>query len=720
MTPRRTCARRIGTFLAVAALAGGLLLPSAAGATTQPLNDQSVTVRVLDVSPSTPTPSDNPQKLTITIGLDNTTDQTLANLQIHADRGDPIDSQVALDAAMARPKAPSPNLVAPVNPDTPVTTSLAARASTSVTYTTTTGVANGSVGMCLCHDAIYPIYLTVHYQDVNLGDTIVGTAQTYVPAFGLATPQPEQVTWVWPIIDRPHRLTSDTVFTDDDLTTSVTTGRLDRVLRVVEQVAGQVPMTLVLDPDLIDELQVMSTGTYEVTGPDGKIQAGTGGAAAAAWLLRLRTVLTAHPDLQVEFTPFADPDIESLTRTGLKWTVGMSTAAANRVSAALGGRVPTSRLSWPAGETLSGDTLDAVHSYGASTVILSDRSLSAGASPRREALAPLQTSTGPITVAVTSTSVENLVDDVLSVGGSGAAALPKLVAQVALLPAALPEQSHYVLVTAPRYIDPAPDVAVRAIRETAHTFWSKPITLGSAEQSVQAVNHGTLVPRATGSALPTTLITTAMRINSTLPALTSMLEPADANRVLSGFPAGVQRAESSAWRDAPALGAQYADQLGRSVDAVESGVSIVKPSSGTYTLASENSPLPIAITNRLDYAVHVRVQVTAVNGLPGVSARDIGQRVVAPHSTVTLHIPITVQRTGRFQVQAQLFTPNDMRLGSPVYLSIHSTALGTIGVVITVVAAAVLVLALLVRIFRRLRGRGRPTPAEAPASAVVS
>jgi hypothetical protein len=59
-------------------------------------------------------------------------------------------------------------------------------------------------------------------------------------------------------------------------------------------------------------------------------------------------------------------------------------------------------------------------------------------------------------------------------------------------------------------------------------------------------------------------------------------------------------------------------------------------------------------------------------------------------------------------VQAALFTPNNFQLGVAVNLSVHSTALGTIGLIITIVAGAVLVLALLVRLIRRLRN---PAPA---------
>jgi hypothetical protein len=107
------------------------------------------------------------------------------------------------------------------------------------------------------------------------------------------------------------------------------------------------------------------------------------------------------------------------------------------------------------------------------------------------------------------------------------------------------------------------------------------------------------------------------------------------------------------------------------------------------------------------------VQVTAANGVPGFTASDVGKQTVAPHSKLTLHIPTHVQRTGRFVVQATLLTPGNEQLGTPVYLSVHSTALGVVGVIITITAAAVLVLALLIRFLRRLRNP-RPVPGTEP------
>src|SRR5581483_1985949 len=110
-------------------------------------------------------------------------------------------------------------------------------------------------------NAIYPLYVTAHTMDVTGSDVTIGVTQTYLPVFDNPSQvAPMQVSWIWPILDRPHRLTDETtagqppLFVDDELSESITSGRLSRVLDVLVRVAGQVPMTVVIDPELIDEL----------------------------------------------------------------------------------------------------------------------------------------------------------------------------------------------------------------------------------------------------------------------------------------------------------------------------------------------------------------------------------------------------------------------------------------------------------------------------------
>ena len=711
----RAAALTLATLVVLSSAGAGQVASAA-----EPLSDKSVTVKVLSVTPSTPKPTQTPARLTVRLQLANTTDQTLPDVEISAERGNPINSEKALDSAIAKPTPGDPNLVSPIttlNGD-PVKTSIPARGAVTVAFVTTTSVVfGGPTGLCLCHDSIYPLYFRAVDVTPDGTTTLVGTAQTYVPAFGVSPPALVHVSWVWPILDRPHRLFGDTTFLDDDLATSVSVGRLDRVLQVLQDVGHTVAMTVVIDPELIDELAVMSTGKYTVRTRTSVGQvtevSGTGQAAATRWLARLRAVLDSSPGIDAQATPFADPNIDSLSRNGLPWTLALPPAGQARVLTALGGRVLNTTFSWPPDESLGTAGLDAVQAAGATTVLLNDKELPAD-SPTPNALAPVSTSGGPLTAAITSTAIQHWVTPVLSIGGTGLTDLPKLVSQVAIRAATDPTVTHFVVISAPRYVDPAPAIATAAIHATTRTIWSTSTSIAAAEQTFQPVDRGApIAPTAPVHDLPQSILDVAQRVTTSVASLRSMFADATDSALLDTFPPAAQRAASAGWGNVPPGSVSLASALDAQLDALENGVFIVKPANGTYTLASQNAPLPITINNTLGAPVMVRVTVSTVNDQPGFHAEEPDVQTIPAASKVTLRVRVHVQRTGRFQVEAQLWTPIARPLGAPVELSIHSTALGTIGVVITAIAAGVLVLALVVRVTRRLRA-GKPPAAETP------
>jgi hypothetical protein len=75
-------------------------------------------------------------------------------------------------------------------------------------------------------------------------------------------------------------------------------------------------------------------------------------------------------------------------------------------------------------------------------------------------------------------------------------------------------------------------------------------------------------------------------------------------------------------------------------------------------------------------------------------------------------VPTHVDRVGLIPIAVSLRTPDGLKLGKSMPLTIRSTALGTIGVVITIVAGCVLALALIIRFTRRMRARGRAQPTQ--------
>ncbi len=711
---------RFGVLLVAAALVvvapavGAFPIESAAArATTTPLSGVSVTMTIDDVSPNTPVAGYTKRPLTVLLSLHNNTARTL-RVQVTADRGDPIGSQAALDLAIARPKAPSADLVAHVIArPRPVT--LLAASTAEVVFTTTTNIPRDA-GICLCHDAIYPLYFTARTTSGQPG-TVVGATQTYLPVFGTTRPRPVLVSWLWPLLERPHRLsepaTGQQVFLDDRLAADVATGgRLDRMLRVVERVATRVDLTLVIDPELIDELAVMSTGPYVVPSATGNGNVpGIGGTVAAEWLQRLRTVLDRNPRTELDFIPFADPDIAALSEKGLPWRMDSPDARSRaRVRAALGGRTPLHDIAWPAGPSIDATTLNALVRRGTRTVLV-HAGFVGGRAPRAttDALSPLRPATRRVLAAVTSPGIERAVNRVLAPGGPGIGELPQLVSQVAIRAVQRPAESHFVVIAPTRYVNPDPATAARAILTTAFASWSRPLALRAATKAVTPVERVLLRRQHTVAALPEASLTSVGFVDRSLPGMRSMFSRADEATLLGPLPAALQRSTSLAWTGDARRSIQQSGALAGQVRRLLNGVSLVEPAGNkTYTLTATDSSVPITVKNNLAVDVHVRISAHAANGLSGFAADRVRVQTIPAGNVQQVSIPTHIVRTGRIDVVVELASPSGLQLGVARVLKVRSTALGTVGVAITTGAGIVLVLALMVRAVGYLRRRNQP------------
>lgn len=717
---------------ALVALIGSATLGGTQQAHAQPaLNGKSVTVTVANMTPTTPTDAAKPHPLTITLQLTNNTDETLYHVRVDVERDAPVAQESLLEQLMDHPRPSSdPNQLSQLT-GVPVPEPLPPHGTESIDYKTTTSSVNDQKSVCLCHTAgVYPLNFTAYAAaSPDAGVVPVGFGQTYLPWLQKA-PRPVQVSWVWPLIDRPHRLADDKPFLDDGLAAAVSPGgRLYRALAVVQHVAPKVRLTLVIDPELIDELATMADGKYLVEGADGKRTEGVGSSAARAWLTGLQGVVAST---QVSLTPYADPDMDALSRVGLTWKQSFGAGQVQRVAGALGIPAP-SDVAWPSDESLSSAALQQVISDGASIVLINDKELRGGTgeSPRPDALAPLPAAFGAsgALAAVTDTRLQHLAGIALASGGTPTKALPELVADLAVRAVQAPGKTHYAVIAADRYVNPDPATAERVILETARTGWSTSLSLSDAAKKVQPVDHGQLVEPAPDGGLSAAAVKAARDATNFMNSFSSAVSPGDASALVGALPQAIQRVESAGWRGASRTGVAFAAALDREVGTWRSGIYIARPSSGSYTLASNDAPLPITVINTLPVDLKVRVRVATVNGVAGLSSDDtIVQRIPRAQSPTsptrsTLKIQTHVQRAGSFQVTATLLAPDGSQLSSSVPLSIHCTALGIVGVTITLVAGGVLVLALAYRVIRRIRSGGQkpqsPGPAEQPAPAGV-
>ncbi len=718
MNPSRR-GHRIGALVASVALIVPAWFvsapPSAARAATTTSDDVTMTVDAVD--PLTPRHTTASRSFSVQLTLHSTSSHN--DVRITAERGALISTQRGLDAAIAHPAPPAgAGLPIPADPPVPPL-NLDAGETRTVTFTTTTSTTDGSSGICLCAAAlIYQLFFSAHVTGAGGVDQRLGVASTFIPSFdgappegAAAPPPPLHVGWVWPLIDRPHRLTGETQFTDDDLAMTVGAGgRLSRALEVVAQLPSGIPMTLVIDPELLDELWVMAHETYTI-GAGKQATPGTGKDNASTWLDELHTALEANPDLQVVLTPYGDPDLQATAGRGLTWSTELSGPdMSQHVVEALAGRSLDSTLAWPASGSISQHTLSVLAEQDVSTVVLDSRAVTPRAAPGAGLARLAVKGSEDIAAVLTSATIERYVAQSITLGGAGAAALPSLVAELAVRTTQDPTTEHAVVLTAPRYVDPDVNAAVQTIRATSTSPFTRPIALSSAVS-------GTLLPTGfkelatvqPGPAGPT--IGAAAHAAGELGAIRSLLDRRDpaARAFLAGLPIAIQRAESAAWSDKVFhdAGAAFANDLSTTVDTITTGVTIGNPQGSSYTLASNTADLPITVDNELPYAVQVRVEITTEpEGLPGFSTRPLPVQHVDSKQKKTVKIHTTAPGRVRIRINAVLLTPDNVEINSQA-LTVRTTSLGFVGVLITIVAGAVLALALIVRFTRRWRQHRR-------------
>lgn len=684
----------------LAALAPGVPAFAVAHA---PVRLGSVLLTVDDVFPNSPLIDTKRHELSFSLTVTSQSPLPLQDVQITGYRADPITTESQLNSAI-KTGTSSNDLPAP--PLQPRTINLAPYQQVSVTMTTTTSRSlptNGSI--CVCHNAIYPIDFAAKVT-TNGTTTVIASTQTYLPVFK-DQPTKMDVTWVWPLLDRPHRLVRRNVFFDDDLAAAVAPGgRLDRLLTTLERVTQSQPqtrLTVLTDPELIDELAVMTHG-YRVRTGHGVVP-GTGGPAAQEWLRRLRNVLTDH-QIELAWTPFGDPAVDALTRRRMSWSLTMDTAAIEQIQQTLG-RSPQYDINWPVGAVAHRSTLSRLVKMGTDMVVLKDLALSAPLADPANALTAIPTGSGPITAAITSAVIQKRMRAVLDPTGVGLQALPALVAQMAIQVEPPQQTSHYLVIAPPRRLDVNPTVAARAIEATADSPWSRSIGLRGAIASLDVAQSSTIRPDVHSFHISTRVLHNLRYVLRTVPRLSGIFpDPIDAQIQLGGLRAAVQRLESTGLLPYRAATLQRARVLRGIVQRVRTGVSLVAPAARTYTLTSNDAELPITIRNSLDQDVQVRIAITQPEGF---SASDLDRLHIIPAgSQVDVRVPTHVNHVGFIAISVSLHTPSGLKLGRSLGLTVRSTALGTIGIVITVVAGCVLAIALIVRLIRRLRARNHP------------
>ncbi len=574
------------------------------------------------------------------------------------------------------------------------------------------------------------------------------------------TTRPVGLTMFWPLADRPRLAagapggTTPVRLVDDELATSLAPGgRLDTMLTAVDfatspevDPGGAVTRALCLavDPDLLVTVNAM-TGGYVVNdaaeaGPGTPTHPGAGQQAALDWLNRLKALAQR---MCVAPTTYAQADLDALNRVADPGLSSIATVGAGAIVDQILGVTSTRGVSLVGDGPLTASAVQLLSGQGPTVAIGAANLVGPGESA----------DTRP--VRYTPNVVAAPFDPAVGAALAGAGPAPET----------------------PSYLDPSLDIAVKQDSEAARRqdalaslLWRSlhpettprtqvlmpPLMWNLSPQDAQSILTAVATSIRAGLAMPRPL---PVLVNEAAAAALDTPLPAGPlgsprGRFDAGVVTGIAAATGRLWGLTGALttdertgltGYQYTAPLredllralsqsvppdarnglaqqrlttvGRTVEDLFNAVTIVNPG-GSYTLATERSPLPLALRNDLPVPIRVRLDIDAP---PGMTVTDMGE-IVLPPGFLPLKVPIEVHFTQRVAVDVALRTADGLPLGEPVRLSVHSNAYGKVLFVITLTGGGVLALLVGRRLWHRFRGQpdradlDRPDPIEVALS----
>ncbi|BBY18604.1 hypothetical protein MLIT_41960 [Mycolicibacterium litorale] len=593
-------------------------------------------------------------------------------------------------------------------------------------------------------------------------DSAAETLNSVVPP---DTSKPVRLTMFWPLADKPRLAagipggTAPVRLVDDELATSLAPGgRLETLLAAVDfatsptvDPGGDVgrALCLAVDPDLVVTVNAMTTGYVVNDGPDGgpttPTRPGTGQEAAIGWLNRLKALAQR---MCVVPTPYAQADLDAVQRVGDPALSAIATTGAADIVDRILGVTSTRGVTILGDGPLTGGAAQLLSGQGRTVAVTAapltaqDDATGLGSSADLE---PVRYSPNLVTMPF---------DPTIGAALAGAGADP-----------AAPSYLHSSLEVPLRQDSPVarrqnaigsllwrglrPEVEPRTEVVVPPLVWTlRPDDAQAVLTSVgTAIRAGLALPRPVGEliadadAVPAAAdagwpsaeagsrgrvddaVTSGIAAtNGRLAGLTAALG-VDERTGLTGIaytaPLREDMLRALSQSEPPAAREDLAKQrlsvVTDTVGDMFGAVRIMNPG-GAYTLATERSPLPLALRNDLPVPIRVRL---AVDAPPGMSVDDMGE-ISLPPGYLPLRVPIEVHFTQRVAVDVTLRTADGLPLGETVRLSVHSNAYGKVLFIITLSAAAVLVLLAGRRLWHRFRGQPDPADLDRPKRATVT
>jgi hypothetical protein len=663
-------------FLLLAGCAG--LPPGVAAAADSASDGLSVTVTLTSVSPAVPTDGDT---VTVKGSVKNTAATAVAGLHVGVRMGEgtPLSGRAGIGEVAGRDKPVSADGVEIAGHLDDVGDMAAGK---SANFSLAVPVSD----LGLDKAGVYEFAVDAQGTPAEADDAeTVGITRTFLPWY----PSPSSavatsVSAVWPLTATPHINAwsmpagdkGEAVFSDDTLADDLGDGgRLDAAVRA----AGDLPVTWVIDPELLAEATAMSDGYRVASSPNASGQqavqdntTGGGRGAASSWLKRLKSAVSGG---DVESLAYGDPDLASVARHGAGvngLTELMKQAGSDgvtEVESALG-MTPGTDVAWPADGVVDAGIVRLAKSLGGSAVVTSSAQVSGNA--------PVRATTSSGTTALVADST---LEGVLGTDAGQAVIQQRVLAETLAVTLASPSDRAGLFVVPPRQVSAAAVKALGAALAAAQDAgWVKGVTLDQLRTEMAAPADQVQVPAV--SAQPASaaadeisaeqlqsVVDQKGRLETLVPLLSAPV------RVEQQTRAAMASGLSTAWRADQTKGNAYREGLADSITASLGAVHLVQKSK--VTLSGDSGKLQVSVDNGLQQkAQGLVLRLTAQ--APMLLIGDVPDLSLTAAAVSTVSVPVTARSNGQAQVTAQLYrTDTGEAWGDPVVFTVEVTSIQT-------------------------------------------
>ncbi|MFI6153630.1 DUF6049 family protein [Kitasatospora sp. NPDC051170] len=559
----------------------------------------------------------------------------------------------------------------------------------------------------------------------------LGIARTFLPFNPGGDAQPTKVTTLWPLVHAPVLVAqtfSDNeqavpVLRNDDLAVEFAPG--GRLYELVDTGSKLPGLTWVVDPDLLDTAFAMTNKQYRVQKPgapagkparEDNTVAGTGTAAATAWLEKLRAAV-AKSGSQVLSLPYADPDLASIAHNGADLP-GMGTAlnkAATAGRLTVEGRLSVdtrSDVAWPYQGYLDQQIAGISQQAGNGLLLVNGASM-----PEPDALTYTPTAVRPIgtgqSAVVADETVSGLIQGDLGNPQTQTLTTQRLLAETYAITHEQPQNQRGLLIMPPRELSVTTAKLLANVLQTAADKWITPVKLDVLAQSAPDPKAGTGVPaptdypaQARASELSAADLSATDGIQHDLDVLMRVLTLPQ--RVRGPFSAAMVRSLSTQWRGEAPTGVAYRAGVTTYLSDLRKAVRV--PQKTSVTLAGNTGQLQVSVRNDLTQTV-TNLKLVLTSTQPNRLKVGLPEELVLPAAqSVTLRYQAEAQNNGPVYVWAQLWTtgPNPQPYGEAQRFTVEVTSV-TNGVLYVFAGAGVLLLLAALRFVRqRKRRAGQP------------